>query len=86
MLKLCKKHGLRFSLIVPTALLTQSSYKTLRKAITDKYHVVAIARLPNEIIFWTGSRRCEESTPMIIVIDDILKNDSSVEMSELCRV
>jgi hypothetical protein len=35
-------------MIVPTALLTQESYRTLRKMIVDNYQVSSVVRLPNE--------------------------------------
>jgi hypothetical protein len=38
----------RFSMIVPTALLTQESYKKLRQTILEKYQIDSIIRLPNE--------------------------------------
>src|ERR1700690_3925680 len=77
-LKLCKRRGFRFSLIVPTALLTQSSYKALRSAIAAKYHVAAIARLPNES-FGKAAGDVKVDT-MIFVFDDNLKGDPSVEV------
>ena len=42
------KPKFRFSMIIPTAILTQSSYKALRKMIMDDYSIGKIARLPNE--------------------------------------
>jgi len=38
----------RFSMIVPTALLTQDSYRALRHKIINNYQIKSIARLPNE--------------------------------------
>jgi len=38
----------RFSMIVPTALLTQESYKKMRQTILEKYQIDNIIRLPNE--------------------------------------
>jgi type I restriction-modification system DNA methylase subunit len=47
-LRICSTPSGRFSMIVPTSLLTQDSYKTLRRLVTDRYHIVSICRLPNE--------------------------------------
>jgi len=48
MLKIVNQLHFGFSMIVPTALLTQDSYKMLRKTVLQKYHVKNIVRLPNE--------------------------------------
>jgi type I restriction-modification system DNA methylase subunit len=77
-LKLCKKTGSRFSFIVPTALLTQDSYKALRKVIVQTRHVVTVARLPNES-FGRAAGEVKVDT-MILVIDDDLNSKSSVEV------
>ena len=42
------KSDFRFSMIIPTAILTQSSYKDLRKVVMDNYTLDKIVRLPNE--------------------------------------
>lgn len=47
-LRLVHQRGFRFSMIVPTALLSQKSYKDLRRMILDVFTPVRIARLPNE--------------------------------------
>jgi type I restriction-modification system DNA methylase subunit len=47
-LKLQLKKHFRFSMIIPTAFLTQDTYKELRRQILEKYCVVGIVRLPNE--------------------------------------
>jgi len=38
----------RFSMIVPTALLTQNSYCALRRKVVDSYQIANVVRLPNE--------------------------------------
>jgi type I restriction-modification system DNA methylase subunit len=45
---LCNSARFRMSMIVPTALLTQDSYKALRKKFLQTSHVASLARLPNE--------------------------------------
>ncbi|WP_454867288.1 Eco57I restriction-modification methylase domain-containing protein [Pseudomonas farris] len=47
-LGLCKQKKFAHSMIVPTALLTQESYRALRKMIVDNYRVSSVVRLPNE--------------------------------------
>ena len=45
---LCKSPRFRLSMIVPTALLTQDSYRALRKKFLQTSRVATLARLPNE--------------------------------------
>jgi type I restriction-modification system DNA methylase subunit len=47
-LNLSKQSNFRVSMIVPTALLTQESYRELRKRIIGAYQVASVVRLPNE--------------------------------------
>jgi hypothetical protein len=47
-LNLIDPMNFRFSMIVPTAFLTQDSYRTLRRRILDNYQLSSIVRLPNE--------------------------------------
>ena len=47
-LRIVRQKDFRFSMIIPTALLTQDSYSALRKQVTDHYDVCAATRLPNE--------------------------------------
>ncbi len=47
-LKLCNQTEFAHSMIVPTALLTQDSYRDLRKNIIEKYRISNTVRLPNE--------------------------------------
>ena len=45
---LVKPARFQFSMIVPTALLTQESYRDLRRTVTQRYWITALTRLPNE--------------------------------------
>ena len=47
-LGVCKQNRFAHSMIVPTALLTQDSYRALRKIIIDRYQISNVVRLPNE--------------------------------------
>lgn len=47
-LTLLRRPQFAFSMIVPTAIVAQESYKALREAILDKAHIAEIVRLPNE--------------------------------------
>jgi type I restriction-modification system DNA methylase subunit len=47
-LGICKQSQFAHSMIVPTALLTQDSYRALRKMVVDHCRVSAVVRLPNE--------------------------------------
>lgn len=47
-LGICKQSQFAHSMIVPTALLTQDSYRSLRKMVVDHYRVTTVVRLPNE--------------------------------------
>ena len=47
-LALCKQKQFGHSMIVPTALLTQDSYRSLRKWIIGSYSIRNVVRLPNE--------------------------------------
>ena len=64
-LQLVKQSGFRFSMIVPTALLAQSSYCELRKHILSTFNIEAIARLPNESF---GSVAGEVKVDTVIVV------------------
>jgi hypothetical protein len=46
--RIVRQKAFRFSMITPTALLTQESYSSLRKLTTDRFDICAVARLPNE--------------------------------------
>ena len=47
-LGVCKQNRFAHSMIVPTALLTQDSYRALRKMVVDHYQISNVVRLPNE--------------------------------------
>jgi hypothetical protein len=47
-LALVQSSRFQYSMIVPTALLTQDSYKTLRYKILNNYQISKLVRLPNE--------------------------------------
>ena len=47
-LSILKQHTGNLSMIVPTALLTQESYQTLRRMIVDNFALHSIVRIPNE--------------------------------------
>ncbi|WP_175810888.1 Eco57I restriction-modification methylase domain-containing protein [Burkholderia cepacia] len=47
-LGVCKPGGFAHGMIVPTALLTQESYRPLRREIMQNYSVSNVVRLPNE--------------------------------------
>lgn len=47
-LQMTKKDLSRFSMIIPTALLTQDSYQALRKRIVDNLRIRSVVRMPNE--------------------------------------
>jgi N-6 DNA Methylase/Type I restriction enzyme R protein N terminus (HSDR_N)/Eco57I restriction-modification methylase len=47
-LRVVRQKAFRFSMITPTALLTQESYSDLRKLVTDRFDICTVARLPNE--------------------------------------
>ena len=47
-LSLLNSQSFRFSMIVPTALLSQKSYFTLRRKIIDNFQIKSLVRLPNE--------------------------------------
>ena len=55
----------RFAMIVPTALLAQSSYRALRHLVVTRYEVSNLARLPNESF---GSAAGEVKVDTVIVV------------------
>jgi hypothetical protein len=64
----------RFSMIVPTALLTQDSYKALRKSILDNYQVSNVVRLPNES-FGASAGDVKVDTVIIVVTNKDIASD-----------
>lgn len=47
-LTLLRRPTFAFSMIVPTAIVSQESYRSLRKLVLDSTHVAQLVRLPNE--------------------------------------
>lgn len=47
-LQLVNPASFRFSMIIPTAFLTQESYGSIRKRILDSYQISQVVRIPNE--------------------------------------
>ena len=78
-LQICKQSRFRFAMIVPTSLLTQDSYKALRKYILEQFRIVAITRLPNES-FGQAAGDVKVDT-MILIVDSLPKPDSTVEIT-----
>ena len=62
---LCKPRG-RFSMIVPTALLTQETYRSLRAHVCTHYDVSRVVRLPNES-FGSAAGDVKVDTVIIVV-------------------
>ena len=62
--QLTKQPSFRLAMIVPTALLTQESYRQLRKQIIGSYQVSHVVRLPNESF---GSAAGEVKVDTVIV-------------------
>jgi hypothetical protein len=58
----------RFAMIVPSALLTQVSYRMLRESILDKYRVVSLMRPPNEL-FGASPGDVKVDTVVVTVAD-----------------
>jgi type I restriction-modification system DNA methylase subunit len=63
----------RFSMIIPTSLLTQDSYKALRELIVKNYQVSNVVRLPNES-FGASAGNVKVDTAIIVVQN---RNDKS---------
>ncbi|MCD4713094.1 MAG: N-6 DNA methylase, partial [Clostridiales bacterium] len=77
-LELIQSSCFRFSMIVPTALLTQSSYRVLRRKIADNYQIDSVTRLPNES-FGTAAGDVKVDT-VIAVIKERDPAKTSVEV------
>ena len=67
-LSLVRQNGFRFSMIIPTALLTQDSYRVLRQKVLESYQVSSIARLPNES-FGKSAGEVKVDTAIVVVAD-----------------
>ena len=68
----------RVSMIVPTAILTQDSYQSLRRKIIAEYHVYNVVRLPNES-FGVSAGDVKVDT-VIIVLGEKNPSESKVEI------
>jgi type I restriction-modification system DNA methylase subunit/predicted type IV restriction endonuclease len=77
-LQLIRKDGFRFSMIIPTALLSQVSYSELRKSILSRFHIDSIVRLPNES-FGKSAGDVKVDT-MILTLSDSNPHDSKTEI------
>ncbi len=77
-LEIINQKSFRFSMIVPTALLTQDSYKKLRQTILNNYQVDNVARLPNES--FGGSAGDVKVDTAIFVLSNQGKEQGRVEI------
>ena len=77
-LKISNSSRFRFSMIIPTALLTQESYCALRRMILSNYQVVNVVRLPNES-FGSAAGDVKVDT-VIIVIEQKSKKETPTEL------
>jgi len=65
-LKVMRSRGGRFSMIVPTAVLSQVSYESLRRHVLDKHVVTNVVRPPNEV-FGSASGDVKVDTVILVV-------------------
>ena len=63
--QIVNKKLFRFSMIIPSAILTQDSYKKLRKLVLENYTISSIVRLPNESF---GSSAGEVKVDTVILV------------------
>jgi predicted type IV restriction endonuclease len=77
-LKISNAKHFHYSMIIPTALLTQNSYKGLRELIIRDYQVTNVVRLPNES-FGVSAGDVKVDT-IIIVIQNINAQPDLVEL------
>ncbi|MHB9112356.1 MAG: Eco57I restriction-modification methylase domain-containing protein [Thermoleophilia bacterium] len=75
-LQLVNKH-FRFSMIIPSALATQDSYKSLRKKILENFHIRSVVRLPNESF---GEVAGDVKVDTIIIVLQKQQEDTSIEI------
>ena len=73
-LELMKQNIGRFSMIIPTALLTQDSYRRLREMIGTRYNIENIVRLPNES-FGSSAGDVKVDTVIIVVEEERKENN-----------
>ncbi len=77
-LNLCKQSDFRVSMIVPTALLTQESYRELRKQIIAKFQIASVVRLPNES-FGAAAGDVKVDT-VIVTFEQMLRIPRAIEV------
>jgi len=77
-MSLVRSSRFRFSMIVPTAILTQESYRALRRFIIENYHVASIVRLPNES-FGSSAGDVKVDT-VIVVLQQRISDDAAIEI------
>jgi adenine-specific DNA-methyltransferase len=65
MFNIVNQESFRIAMIVPTALISQESYKEIRKLILENYKIVNIVRLPNESF---GSSAGEVKVDTVIIV------------------
>ena len=71
-------------MIVPTALLSQDSYKGLRKCITDDHKIESLIRLPNES-FGEAAGDVKVDTVIFVVCPWFCEKQSN-KYYRLCRL
>jgi len=64
-LKIANHAGFRFGMIVPTAVLAQTSYQALRKLILSNFRIASLVRLPNESF---GAKAGDVKVDTVIVV------------------
>ena len=78
MFYLLKRDTFRYSMIVPTALLTQSSYKALRKKVVSNYSIVKLARLPNESFGNAAGHVKVDTVIFVFSSPDTIQNETEI--------
>ncbi len=79
------KNNFYFSMIVPTALLAQDSYKSLREWIESNYQIEIIIRLPNEI-FGDSAGEVKVDTMIFIFSNNINNKTELIAYSGYDRI
>ena len=77
-LELVKSKNFRYSMIIPTAFLTQDSYLSLRRKIINNYQIYSVVRLPNES-FGSAAGDVKVDTA-ITVIKELDPKKASIEI------
>jgi len=65
-LGIAKDNQFRFSMIIPTALLTQDSYRALRERIVESFRIRNVVRMPNES-FGSSAGEVKVDTAIIVI-------------------